>query len=194
MRFLYFLISFLLLSISMYAQTAGISGSILRVDNTPMPDVTVTALDENGTVVQSTLSQQDGSYQFAGLPAPAAYTIHPHYEGNVLEDVSTLDIVLGARHILGVQSLSSPYEIIAGDVNLSQTFTTFDLIQMRKVILNIESAFLAGSWRFVDASFQFPEPDNPLNVLETAAVAVQLDTDVTALDFIGIKMGNLQQD
>ena len=191
MKSLYLFSLLFFISVGLYAQTANVSGSISRVNNTPMPNVMVSAIDENGNTVQSTVSQPDGSYSFSGLPVPAVYTIQPHYDGAAIEDVTTFDVVIGARHILGIESLSSPYSVIAGDVNASQNFTTFDLIQMRKIILNIESAFTAGSWRFMDANFQFPNPNNPFEDLEIGNIEVQLTTDVSDLDITGIKVGNL---
>lgn len=63
-------------------------------------------------------------------------------------------MVLVARHILGTQLLDSPYKIIAADVNRSNTVSTADLVDMRKLILQYEGSFPDNtSWRFIDASY-----------------------------------------
>ena len=55
-----------------------------------------------------------------------------------------------------------PYKLIAADANNSESVTTLDLIVIRRVILSIEDEFTNNtSWRFVDASYNFPNPANP---------------------------------
>lgn len=71
--------------------------------------------------------------------------------------VTTWDLVLISRHILGVQLLGSPYKIIAADANANQSVTTLDMVAIRKIILQLESEFPDNtSWRFVDKDFVFP--------------------------------------
>mgnify|MGYP000727113042 CR=1 FL=1 len=61
------------------------------------------------------------------------------------------DLVLISKHILNVERLDSPYKMIAADVNNSQTITTLDLIQLRKLILGkIDKLPESSSWRFFD--------------------------------------------
>jgi hypothetical protein len=89
-------------------------------------------------------------------------TITPHLDENPLNGVTTFDLVLITKHILGIQLLDSPYKMIAADVNNSSTITTADMIQLRKLILGIYDDFPNNtSWRFVDADYVFPDPTNP---------------------------------
>jgi large repetitive protein len=81
---------------------------------------------------------------------------------NPSNGVTTWDLVLISRHILGIQTLGSPYKIIAADANKSNSVTTLDMVHIRKVILQIEPGFPNNtSWRFVDKTFVFPNPANP---------------------------------
>jgi hypothetical protein len=48
-----------------------------------------------------------------------------------------LTLVLINKHILGLEPLSSPYKMIAADANNSRSITTFDIVEMRKLILGI---------------------------------------------------------
>ncbi len=67
-----------------------------------------------------------------------------------LNGVSTFDLVLLNRHILGIQSLTG-FNWLAGDANMSGTVSTADLIEIRKLILGINTSFPdANSWRFID--------------------------------------------
>lgn len=45
------------------------------------------------------------------------------------------------KHILGIQTLTSPYKIIAADVNNSQAITAKDISDIRKVILGVTNEF-----------------------------------------------------
>lgn len=86
-----------------------------------------------------------------------------------LNGVTTFDVVLVNRHILGTDPFTSPFEYIAADVNNSGTVTTFDAIKIRKLILGIDSEFSVNSWRYVpavteeDAQFWNDFNANPLD-------------------------------
>ena len=70
--------------------------------------------------------------------------------------MSTFDLVLISKHILGINTFDSPYKHIAADVNQSGSITAFDLVQLRQLILNITTEFSNNdSWRFVDANHTF---------------------------------------
>lgn len=58
-----------------------------------------------------------------------------------LEGVTTMDIILIQKHILGIKSLDSPYKIIAADVNNSQSITASDIAEIRKLILGVIESF-----------------------------------------------------
>jgi hypothetical protein len=69
---------------------------------------------------------------------------------NPLNGVSTYDLVLIARHILGISPLLG-FKILAGDANSSGTLTNFDNIELRKQILGIyDNLPESRSWRFID--------------------------------------------
>jgi hypothetical protein len=72
---------------------------------------------------------------------------------NPLNGVSTFDLVLISKHILGTQTISDKYAVIAADVNNSGKVTTSDVVELRKMILGIQSNFNNNkSWRFFDAT------------------------------------------
>lgn len=74
--------------------------------------------------------------------------------GDPLNGVTTLDLVLISKHILGLEILDSPFKIIAADANNSGSVTTFDIPAIRKVILGIEPNFPSQlSWRYVPNLF-----------------------------------------
>jgi hypothetical protein len=99
-----------------------------------------------------------------------------------------------SKHILGVDLLDSPYKMIAADVNNSQTITTLDLIQLRKLILNIDLEFSNNtSWRFVDVEYNFPVPTNPwFETFQEVHNENNLPANaVEEADFIAVKIGDV---
>jgi hypothetical protein len=113
-------------------------------------------------VALSETTSAAGGYSFVNLAKGGDFTVTPQLDKNHLNGVSTFDLVLIQKHILRVVALNNPYRMIATDVNNSKSITTLDLITLRKLILNIDQTFQHNtSWRFVDATYQFPNAGNP---------------------------------
>jgi len=74
----------------------------------------------------------DGEYAFGNMPMGGNYDIRPEKDDAYLNGVSTFDLVLIQKHILGTESLDSPYKRIAADANNSHNITALDLIELRK--------------------------------------------------------------
>lgn len=139
--------------------TLAIAGLIAREDDQPVEAVEL-QLSGNGNAVVTTDST--GQYRFDGLQLNYDYTVTPHYDAQVLNGISTFDLVLISNHILGTMLLDSPYKILAADVNNSESVTTLDVIQLRKVLLGVDLQFSDNtSWRFVPKSHVFLDPLDP---------------------------------
>jgi hypothetical protein len=89
--------------------------------------------------------------------------------------------------------LDSPYKIIAADANASNTVTTLDIVQLRRLILNIDTEFANNtSWRFVEAGFTFPDASNPFATVFPEIIAINnLDQMYMENNFIAIKIGDV---
>ncbi|MBL7827347.1 MAG: hypothetical protein JNJ57_11990, partial [Saprospiraceae bacterium] len=129
------------------------------------------------------------------FPIPLTWNtiLYPEKNGNPLNGVTTYDIVLIHRHILGLEPLASPYKILAADVNLSGSITNFDKIWIRQLILGITQAFPHGkSWGFVLKEYQFPNPFNPFSPTPPYETTLQnLTTQPYSGDFVGYKLGDV---
>ena len=127
----------------------AISGTIRTFDNRRMEDVEVVLSGENP---ETQLTMASGAYAFEELFEGFDYSITPGYEVDFRNGVSTFDLIIISKHILGVRPMESPYMLIAADANNSGTVSTLDIIKLRKLILGIESTIPENSsWRFVDA-------------------------------------------
>jgi large repetitive protein len=150
------------------------------------------AITLSGQASMSATSTANGAYSFVNLAKGGDFTIAPQLDKNHLNGVSTFDLVLIQKHILGVVALNSPYKMIAADVNNSKSITTLDLIALRKLILNVDQSFQNNtSWRFVDATYQFPTASNPWAAAFPEVVSVNDLAANTTANFVAIKVGDV---
>jgi hypothetical protein len=133
----------------------------------------------------------DGSYAFTELDMYNNYGISPARNDNPLNGVSTLDLVLIQKHILGIQKLDTPYKIIAADANNSESVSAIDLVELRKLILGLYNELPSNqSWRFVDKSYEFIDANSPFPFVEQIDYT-QVDTDMIGSDFVAVKIGDV---
>jgi len=126
-----------------------------RIVNSNGENVEAVNVAVTGGDTKSLTTGTDGYFQFE-LATGADYTVTPLKDINPLNGVSTFDLVLISKHILGITTFDSPYKYVAADVNKSGSITAFDMVQLRQLILNINTEFSNNdSWRFVDAGHQF---------------------------------------
>jgi len=171
------------------AAAAAVAGAITTEGSLSVEGVEVSL---SGDATMNYATNVNGQFSFTGLKQGYDYTVTPQLDKNYLNGVSTFDLVLITKHILGVQPLASPYKLIAADVNNSKSVTTLDLIQLRKLILNIDTKFANNtSWRFVDASYKFANAANPWAAQFPEVVNLNdVAADVRA-NFVAIKIGDV---
>jgi len=140
------------------------------------------------------MSDADGVYAVTNnVPVASTFVIAPEKDDNPLNGVTTYDLVLISKHILGLEPLNSPYKMIAADANKSGSITTFDIVELRKLILGIYTELPNNtSWRFVDKSFSFPNANNPFQTAfpETVSIADAMLHQLGE-DFAGVKIGDV---
>ena len=141
----------------------------------------------------TTMTGASGNYNFNAIPLSSNSTVTPTKDDNPLNGVSTYDLVLISKHILGIESLSSPYKMIAADANKSGSITTFDIVEIRKLILGIYNELPNNtSWRFVDKSYSFPNANNPFQApfAEVKSISNILSNKFNE-DFVSVKVGDV---
>jgi len=170
--------------------TVEILGSVIAETGAPITGVQV-ALDLEPSALQLSTGI-DGAFSFRSIPACDLRGLTINKNDQHVNGVSTFDMVLIQKHILGVAPFDSPYKVLAADVDQSGSVSTLDLIKMRKLILGMEQEFYAGSpWVFIPADYEFTDPSNPFNDAYPTAVdfgSVSRDMDQR---FIGVKTGDV---
>ena len=167
-----------------------IVGSIRTFQDQPLQNAEVTITDQEGIETKLMTSDQ-GEFPIE-MALDQTYNLRPRKTDHVKNGVSTMDLIRINKHILGTGKMENPYSIIAADVNDSKTVTTLDMIFIRKIILDIDTAFAkVDSWRFVDASYAFPNTENPFEAPFPESVDITFDGDLTVdANFVAIKMGD----
>ncbi len=123
------------------------------------------------------------------IPLGSNFDILPERDDNPLNGVTTYDLVQISKHIIATEPLTSPYKMIAADANKSGSVTSFDIVELRKLILGLYTHLPNNdSWRFVDSSFVFP---NPLNPFQTGFPDTIPVGNPSPYNFIGIKVGDV---
>ncbi len=172
------------------AATAAISGVVATEGGKLMDNMTVIATSVAGNI--STTTSATGTYKFSNLPRGSFYTIKPYLNNKPLNGVSTFDLVLISKYILGVEDFDTPYKIIAADVTKNGRVTVQDIVELRKTILRIQPEFSSNTaWRFVDSQYAFPDPANPLESdFPESVIISSLQRDRVA-EFVAIKIGDV---
>lgn len=140
------------------------------------------------------MTKNDGHYAFPSIPTSNNYKLEASRNDDPMNGISTLDLVMIQRHLLGISSFNTPYKYIAADINNTESVSAGDISELRKLILGYYSEFPDNtSWRFVPSSHQFANPDQPWPFVEALDVS-DLSGDMMANDFVAVKVGDINGD
>lgn len=160
----------------------------------------VTGVDVRGNnyIDQYYRTEGDGAYVLSGFAVGDSVAVQPILNTGHMNGVTTYDMLLLSRHILGMVRLDSPYKLIAGDVNNSGNLSALDIVHLQRAILGIHTTFTYNtSWRFVRSDYVFPDSLNPWveefpEIIEVKSIPP--NSPVLNANFIAIKIGDLSGD
>ncbi len=165
---------------------ANISGTVISQAGLGLVNFEVTL---NGSTTVRTLA--DGSFVFEDVPTMRDYEITVKENTPVLSGITTFDLVLMRRHILGVAAFENPYQTIAADANSDGRVTAFDIVELQRLILGISDGLPNDrSWRIINLTGSTTDGLNPSSFEESATIE-NFATDVTNLDFLGVRIGDV---
>jgi len=167
-----------------------VSGNIKTFWDVPLAGVQVYL---NGSALDTVVTDTAGNFTFPFVPAGGSYSITARRDSNALNGVSTFDLVLISKHVLGIQALDSPWKIIAADANRSNSVTSFDIVESRKLLLGINTVYASSpSWRFYPAFITFSNPQQPFgNPLPEQIAISNLQGAYTNANFKAVKVGDV---
>ncbi len=170
-----------------------IAGTISTEEGVSVENVEVLITSVQPEFPKTVITDANGQYAASNNLNNRDYSIDPSNDIEYLNGVSTIDIVIIQRHILGLGNLDSAYKMIAADVTNDQNISANDLAEIRKLILGVNTEFAhSESWRFADAN-------QSLNVAAPFAFnelldVIQLNGDMNNEDFVAVKMGDVNND
>lgn len=144
-----------------------------------------------------------GPYGFDFLVAPCGST--NDIGGDKTDDAATnngvdiSDAFAIVQHLFLINQFSDPYKLIAADVNARQPINILDAFQvLRKIVFardfftnpvtNVDDAI----WTFIPSDYVFPNPAAPYG-FPTRRDYNSPTADATAQDFIGVKLGDVNE-
>ena len=167
------------------ATTRSVSGTITNPAGEALSNVRV----DIGN--RSTTTDNQGRFSLDQLPTDIGLTVIPSNDENAANGVSSLDIILVTRHILGLQSFTDPYQLIAADVNNSGSISAADLVGIQRVVLNLASEFDGQpSWIYVPSDADLSASTIRSGVQTSVSLGAS-EENVENLNFIGVKIGDL---
>lgn len=146
-----------------------------------------------GVMAEEKMNREDGNFAFIDVKKDKDYMVVPKSTKEDLEGIDVYDAIVLLRHVLGSQKITSPYKILAADVNNDGQITHADFDLLYSIINGTKSLNqIPRKWRFVPTAYNFQSPTNPLaeNIPEYI-IYKSLKSSREHSDFIAIKIGEL---
>jgi photosystem II stability/assembly factor-like uncharacterized protein len=172
--------------------TVSISGSIKREKG----DTISAQISLFNTINNGLFKTLNASlFNFNDLNANQTYEIKPYRNDNPVRGVTSFDIALITRHLLGITPLSTPYKIIAADVNNDKEIDVEDILLMRRLILRQIDTFPNNtSWRFIPKNYVFIDNSTPFaSPFPESLLYNGLNENIINADFYALKVGDVNE-
>lgn len=168
--------------------TASVSGNVIVNSSAGATEVFIY---NNGDNLYSSIVESDGRFEINGLEKGANYRLEAYNNNGLKNGVNTLDLVAIQRHILGLEVFDEPLQYVAADINNDESIKPSDLLNLRKVILGMNSEFPneQTSWRFVPESNDILV-DNALPYDDFIYIENIID-NIYNQNLVGVKIGDV---
>ena len=166
-----------------------IAGTVEPCSNEILDDVQI--LLDNGSETKQIIVDEYGDYANFENLLNSAFNITAHKDDDHLRGVSTLDLLMIQRHLLGLDNFNNPLQYIAADINYDGKISVSDLRDLRKLILGIYSEFpFNDSYRFLSKKEVQKESVVPWEISENIEIE-NLSDHVLDADFVPVKIGDV---
>lgn len=171
-----------------------VEGQIQTEINAPIDGVEVTIEANQPGFPKTTVTRDDGQFLFPSVPMGQDYRLTSFKNDDLLNGVTTLDLVNIQRHIIAIQPFTNPYSIIASDIDNNGVVNISDLVELRRVVLGFDNEFPNGqnAWRFIDRDRPILDELNPFPFVESIQISSSQNLQ-RAYAFMGIKIGDVNQ-
>ncbi len=167
-----------------------LNGFAKKPNDQAVDNVKLMLTDESNENSRSIFSDSDGKYSFSNLADNLNYHLQAGKEGDDINGLSTLDIVLIQKHLLNIKKLDSPYKMIAADVNNSGNISASDILELRKLVLGENNKFKSNiSWKFVDKDIDLSRISDYREISDKIQIGNQ--TENVEKNYVAIKIGDV---
>lgn len=177
----------------------NIAGTIRTESGMPVGNANVNLTDlSTGGASGIRTTGNDGMFSFNPVPAGRNYSLLPSKDINWINGVSALDLSIIQRHIVGIDTLNSPYKKIAADAFPDNSITTFDVVQLNRLLQTVVPGPPVTpqgntSWRFVPADVILPNlPRRIVPTFNSTRTINNLSADSLMNDYVGVKVGQVE--
>lgn len=188
-------------------ELADVAGIIRRLlpDYSETRVVGVPVYLQHVDTVRETVTGSDGSYTFPDQQQLETFTIRPKLNGDYLNGISILDVLLLRNMILGTINSSSPlspYQYVAADLRGDDCrLSVLDLLEEMRLLAGVIDTFReVPSYVLVDDKHEFPTVEEIRDLVVGAPGwclypdSIQIPSlkgDTLDNDFILVKMGDI---
>jgi hypothetical protein len=171
----------------------NLSGTITSVNGNPIPAATASLVGYTANTNAAGIYSMEVMEGTSGM-LTAMKDVNPR------NGISTFDLVLIQRHILGAEYFTSPYQKVAADANKNNMLEVGDILMIQQLLIYNVNDFLDPftgakvntSWRMVKPGLTDPNPNSAIvPPVENGYVISNLTGSMTGLDFIAVKIGDV---
>lgn len=165
-------------------------GKVLKSDGTGLPSVKMTLSGASSAMDEMTGA--DGGFLFPKMPSAVAYSLAPTLSESFKENITMADAQRLRDHLLEIQPLTSPVELLAADVDGNGGLDWADFQLLRDLASGMTNVLPGptSAWRFFPKNTVFVDPLNPWATPLLSSLTVAGVGPVVA-DFTAFKMGDL---
>jgi hypothetical protein len=168
-----------------------LAGAVTDAEGNPFGNVNV--LKQQRSQIENVMTDKNGFYTFNDIIYSDECEISVLKNDDFLNGISTLDLILIQRHILGIETFETSNKYVAADINNDSKISASDLLELRKLILGINESFSNNkSWRFCSELPSFT-PSSKVIINEKFTVEHGI-SDIKNLNFTVIKIGDINND
>ncbi len=166
-----------------------IAGTVGQCANEILEGVQI--LIDNASETKQFVVDEYGEYVSLENLAGSYVKITAYKDDDHMKGVSTLDLMIIQRHLLGLQSFEDPLQYIASDINYDGKVSHTDLLPLRKLILGIYTELPSNnSYRFLNKRNAREENETAWDISENIEVQ-NLSNHIHDADFIPVKIGDV---
>jgi len=173
---------------------ASIAGQVSTLQGDMFTDAMIIADAALAEFPRQAMTDEQGQYEFDNMPLGLDYALNGSIEGgDHAVGVSTLDLVLIYKHILDLAAFSDPYQLAASDINNDGRISTVDLVELRKIILNVSDRF-SNNDGWIVVPEQAEVNTQLLSDVQKSLTISQLSSAMEQQNFKAIKVGDVNFD